>query len=403
MILYMILFITLLLLFVLTIYFKRDKTEKFTENTLINGKESKRDIVDKKKNIFLENKYWRPVDPNYTYRSDITNTKLGYLPNELKEILSSLVRYVETGKFKKITDKSRLDKDLFLELTDKYVNQITNNINKDLYVLRKHRNVICPNLNACPISIVDKKISKFEENITFYKFTIVVILNIGNKEFNHVIELVILYNKSNHQDYLISLDIIGNLPEDQLGNISYTPQLIISRDLEYPYNADNGYLRYNEDDTVIPKIDQNSTIKNYLEKQIGSPTEKKEPEFKCYGSFGDNQFECENDYDLYFKPKKRGVWDRNCISDDECPFFKKNKNYKNSRGGCIYGKCEMPLGIESLGQRYFNIDTNPLCYNCGKKKYDCCNTQTSPDYIFENDTILRIFNKIELDKNIEKK
>ena len=130
----MILFIILLLLFVLTIYFKRDKTEPFTSNTLINGRESKRDIVDKKKNIFLENKYWRPVDLNYTYRSDITNIKLGYLPNELKEILSSLVRNVKTGNFKKIIDKSRLDKDLFLELTDKYVNQITNNINKDLYI-----------------------------------------------------------------------------------------------------------------------------------------------------------------------------------------------------------------------------------------------------------------------------
>lgn len=403
MILYMILFIILLLLFVLFLYFKRNKTEKFTANTLINGKESKRDIIDKKKSIFLEDKYWRPVDLNYTHRSDVTNIKLGYLPNELKEILSPLVRYVKTGNFKKITDKSKLDKDLYLELTDKYVNQITNNINKDLYIIRKHRNVMCPNLNACPISIVDKKLSKFEENKTFYKFTIIVILNIGNKELNHVIELIILYNKSNHQDYLISLNIIGNLPEDKSGNISYTPQLIISRELEYPYNADKGYLRFNEDDSIIPKIDVDTAVKKYIEKQEGLPIEKKNFEFKCYGSFGDNQFECESDYDLYLKPKKRGVWDRDCATDVECPFFKKNKNYENLRGGCVNGKCEMPLGIESLGQRYFNIDSKPLCYNCeSKKKYDCCDTQTTPDYIFENDTISRIIHKIELDKNIEK-
>ena len=80
MILYMILFIILLLFFVFTIYFNKDNTEKFTANTLINGRESKRDIIDQNKNIFLESKNWRPVDPNYTYRSDVTNIKTGYLP-----------------------------------------------------------------------------------------------------------------------------------------------------------------------------------------------------------------------------------------------------------------------------------------------------------------------------------
>ena len=395
----MILFIILLLFFVFTIYFNKDNTEKFTANTLINGRESKRDIIDQNKNIFLESKNWRPVDPNYTYRSDVTNIKTGYLPNQLRQILSPLIRKIKTGNLIKIIDKKRLDTDLYLELTDKYVNQIMNNINKDLFKIRKHRNVICPNLNACPIEIIEKKISKFEENRLYYKFTIILILNIGNKELNHVLELGILYNKYSKRDYLVSLDIVGNSPEDEFGYIPYTPQLILSREIEFPYNADKGYLRFNEDDTVIPKINQNATVKKYLEKQIGSATEKREPEFRCYGSKGNNQLECENDYDLYFKSKIRGVWDRDCISDDECPFFQKNKNYTNTRGGCVYGKCEMPVGIEGLGQRYFNIDTTPLCYNCPDKKYDCCNTQSSPDYIFENDILLRLFNKKDLDNN----
>ena len=399
MILYMILFIILLLLFVLIIYFKKNNTEKFTANTLINGYESKRDIIDTKKKIFLESKNWRPVDPNYKYRSDVTNIKSGYLSYQLKEILSPLVRNMKLKKFKEIKDRTRLDTKIYLEITDKYVNQIMNNINKDLYKIRKHRNIICPNLNACPIEIVDKKISSFEENASFYKFTIILILNIGNKELNNVIELVVVYHKSSKQDYLISLDILGNLPEDEFGYIQYTPQLIISRELEYPYNADKGYLRINEDDTSIPNIDANTTIKKYLERQIGSSTEKREPEFRCYGSKGNNQIECENDYDIYFKPKQRGVWDRDCKDDDECPFFKKNKNYKNNRGGCVLGKCEMPLGVESIGQRHFNIDTKPMCYNCPNNKYDCCDTQTSPDYIFENDILLRIFNKKDLDDN----
>ena len=58
--------------------------------------------------------------------------------------------------------------------------------------------------------------SKFEENSEYYKYTIIVILNIGNKEFNHIIELVILYHKK--IDHILLLDIIGNLLED-IGNL----------------------------------------------------------------------------------------------------------------------------------------------------------------------------------------
>ena len=410
MLLYMILLIILLsiLLVILVVFVvfvvlvksvNKNSAEMFTANTLINGKHSHRDIINKKKNIFLESKDWRPVDLNYTYRSDVTTVKSGYLPKQLFEILIPLVRNIKTGNFKKITDKSRLNTELYLELLDKYLNQIMNNINKDLFIIRKHRNIICPNLNSCPIEIIDKKLSKFEEDCNYYKFTIIVILNIGNKELNHVLELAILYNKYTQQDYLVSLNIVGNLPEDNMGYAPYTPQLIITRDTDYPYNADKGYLRFNEDDTVIPKLDQDKTIKKYLEKQIGSSTEKREPEFRCYGSTGNNQYECENDYDLQFKSKNRGVWDRDCITDDECPFFKKNKNYTNTRGGCVYGKCEMPLGIHELGQRYFDIDSTPLCYNCPNNDYNCCDTQSSPDYVFENDILLRQFNKTELDNN----
>ena len=389
-------FILSLLLYIFII---KNDTETFISNTLINGKESKRDIIDPKKQIFLEEKYWRPNDVNYKYRTDTTTIKSGYLSSELKSILKPLVQKKSTSKFVKIKDKSRLNIELYLGLLDKYINQIMNNIYHDLFKVNKHRHIICPNINACPIEMVDKKIASFFENKKYYKFKIIVVLNIGNKELNHVLELTILYNKSNKQDYLLDIDVIGNMPEDTLGYINYTPQLIISTDKKYPYRANKGYYRINEDDTVIPKIDKDTYIKQYLEKQIGSSTEKIEPKFKCYGSSGANKEECENNYDMRFKPKNRGVWDRDCINDAECPFFNKNKNYKNTRGGCINGKCEMPLGIVGLGQRYFDIDSKPMCYNCKNDSYNCCDKQDSPDYIFENDLIGRIFNKNELDKS----
>ena len=361
----MILLNFLLLLLILILFLKKNKTEKFMNLVDIDNNKK---VIDKKyKNIFLESKYWRLNDPNYKYRNDLTNIKIGYLHNELKQILTPLVNNIKIKNFKEIKDKTRLDINIYLELTDKYLSQITNNIYKDLFKIRAHKNIICPNLNTCPISIIDKKVSKFEENSEYYKFTIIVILNIGNKEINHVIKLVILYNKKNKIDNLISLDIIGNLSED----ISNLPMLnkkgIIKNNdslvLLSEYRFDN-----NDELNIKKKIDVNSKVKKNIEKQLNSYSNKINPEYKCYGSYGDNQLECENDLNLYLKPKKKGVWDRDCKDDDECPFFKKNKNYKNSRGGCIYGRCEMPLGIESLGQRYFNIDTKPLCYNCGNKK-----------------------------------
>lgn len=373
----MILLNILFLLLLFIIIFKKNIKEKFIN---ISDTENKNEVDKKYKNVFLKTKYWRVLDPNFNYQSSSTNIKLGYLPNELKEILNPLVRNIKTNNFVEIKDKTRLDINIYLELIDKYISQITNNIYYDLFKIRKHKRLICPNLNACPISIIDKKLSKFEENDTFYKFTIIIILNIGNKEVNYVFELVIIYNKKNKIDYLISLDIIGNVGED----ISNLPILSSTPVIKY---YDSSILE-NQELYNIKKKHTNS-LKNKMKLN-----NQDESDYKCFGSYGNNQLECESDFDLYFKPKKRGVWDKNCKENDECPFFNKNKNYKNNmRGGCVEGKCEMPLGIESIGQRYYNIDSVPFCYNCPDGKFDCCKDQKSPDYIFENDIFQKIFDK----------
>jgi hypothetical protein len=75
--------------------------------------------------------------------------------------------------------------------------------------------------------------------------------------------------------------------------------------------------------------------------------------------------------------------------DSDCPFFKANKNYKNTLGGCVDGFCEMPIGIKSISPRFYDINSEPLCYNCPNKSLNCCKTQTNPDYIFYEDLIVR--------------
>ena len=116
-----------------------------------------------------------------------------------------------------------------------------------------------------------------------------------------------------------------------------------------------------------------------------------------------------------------GIWDTPCKYNEDCPFFKKNRNYPNSRGGCIDGFCEMPTNIKTLGYKEYNeAGTNAaICYNCDKYTKEngeickgiecnqCCKLQEkkelypnlkSPDYSFPNDYFERIKYAEELKK-----
>jgi hypothetical protein len=104
-----------------------------------------------------------------------------------------------------------------------------------------------------------------------------------------------------------------------------------------------------------------------------------------YGCYGNSEitskFECDSYYNIDGTPKAYySLWDKRCVADVECPYYKSNTNYPNNRGGCINGGfCEFPVGVKRLGYTKYS-DTNlntPLCYDCEDKK--------KPDYVFEND------------------
>lgn len=127
--------------------------------------------------------------------------------------------------------------------------------------------------------------------------------------------------------------------------------------------------------------------------------------------------QCEAPYDFYGRVKPKGIYDKPCKKDDECPFFKQNKNYPNTRGKCLpNGQCELPVNMIPIGYHFFvpHPDYEPMCYNCDSKnswnsstKLDtCCDSQfhkniennnvsnkegdkykflNSPDYSFEGD------------------
>lgn len=103
---------------------------------------------------------------------------------------------------------------------------------------------------------------------------------------------------------------------------------------------------------------------------------------------------CESSFDVIGKPKVKGVWDKPCETDNECPFFQKNTNYLNYRGGCQNGYCEFPLGVVRTGFKSYT--QKPYCHGCPDKLDPmCCDEQEQPDFAFPLDDYERLPKLVE--------
>ena len=257
----------------------------------------------------------------------------------------------------------------------------------------------------------------------------------------------VLKNKDNKIRYQIIISLIK--PDSYYNPVLYVDALSENNKIYYfniefigQYNTEdtimvNGYiesdknsfryvpLNYKRDNQIIKDID---TIigerKNYLNQF------KLDEQYACFNtdpSILESSFhpyqggkelkeysilnykskeDCEKKYDFLGREKKRGVWDKPCKVDEDCPFYKNNKHYPNTFGKCNKesGKCQLPLNMQNIGYHYFYPikKYSPLCYNCDSDRWlpmtklsKCCNEQTdkekypfldgNPDYAFEND------------------
>lgn len=132
-----------------------------------------------------------------------------------------------------------------------------------------------------------------------------------------------------------------------------------------------------------------------------------DPSYRCYGDPRiTNKAECISPYDVIGLPKLfYTTWDKPCIKDTDCPYFKANKNYPNNRGGCMLGGvCEMPVGTQRVAYQKLRDgnEFKPFCYGCtNPKDHTCCKQQNSPDYAFPNDFEERRKQKLKTFLHIE--
>jgi hypothetical protein len=144
----------------------------------------------------------------------------------------------------------------------------------------------------------------------------------------------------------------------------------------------------------------------------------KNPGYRCFTDAGDTT--TPNERPSFFgrhgdRYKNReacetnqGTWDRPVENENECPFYRANKNYPNRLGGIKLHdrQCELPIGTKPIGYRYASSDPKhrPYCYNCkegvaGPGSWGfCCDSQrdtelypelASPDYAYPGDELER--------------
>ena len=405
-------FIYILVLFlVIFVVYIDNKTAHFIDSA-INVRNIPVDYSTQvRKKVLYDNEYNNPFlnendfliwNDSLEFRNDIVTSKNTYTPNYLESILkpfAQLQKYNDKDFFE-LKNGTNVDIDRFLLIVDNVMNMFSNAIYFDLFKNPdRPQNIMCPNINMCYVKLLNKKIVRVRKNADgLYKWDIVIELTLYNKAFSYGILCIVEDNT------LINLRVIGIRSEDLRKlqfNYKRDPQIMITQDEIFPFVGKN-YYRFNENTDVLIEKNVKKKVNEYLSRQQFTPSGKinfkhdTNKQYSCHGSHGRDKTECENNYDTYFIKKNRGVWDKHCMVDNECPFFKANKNYSNVFGGCIDGFCEMPIGIKRLSPRFYDISSTPSCYNCNGNNNNCCDTQENPDYMFEGDILVRKANEYDL-------
>ncbi len=321
-----------------------------------------REILSKNLEVILDSEYKKLIKtglyiPSKTSFNFDTNTR-----EEIQNVSKKINNYVKYSS----------------EHILNYLNNLKRPYQKFLY-----------KLNAKP-KIIKKYINK--NKYTFIQYYLDL-----TGQFNHYsyiinVWVVVALNKI----YILDLQHIGILPGDLQSNVKGYNNFSTLSDFKKIGNEI-------ESDKLIMSNQNIESILNQRKKNSKNRIE----DYKCFypnidsdqlNSYSDKSKEsCESNMDRYGRKKIKGIWDSKCKKDKDCPYFRKNTNYPNTYGKCLLsGYCELPLGLEPLGYRHFQPDTEPLCHNCNKLSIstgNCCDLQKNPDYAFNGDYYLRYKHK----------
>jgi hypothetical protein len=223
-------------------------------------------------------------------------------------------------------------------------------------------------------------------NFDIFKYKILHINYLNNDENSpvYIIEIS-LFRESDL--YLNTFSYVGYLQENiiKIINVKYigrnsTDSVLLS-EFYNPNEIKQEIINKNFDNTPIIEKDPDAIVA--IAKKVKEDFKLKN-QYACfnlnYSPIRNNEYiltnnsreSCEIDYDSYGRPKEVGIYDTPCKKNEDCPFYKMNKNYDNDFGKCLdNGYCELPVNMKRIGYRYYTQNNNelPLCYNCETDKY----------------------------------
>ena len=275
---------------------------------------------------------------------------------------------------------------------------------------------------------------KYHKILNLYYYTFIVEIFRKNKHSGYSIYLDMYFRPEKTQIWISKAILMGVIPQSE----------IVFKDLNYfnfkPGNK-KGELYSNIEDAKNQILDNTyDKMKEYEYRNKNTQSVSfdiltrdfdLQSNRKCFKPFNEGYPDAKTSNDcLSIDPKlsKTGIWDKECKTNDECPFYKANKNYPNEFGGCFNGYCELPVGMNKIGFKHYTKD-KPMCYNCNLKNeiiqadgssiiidrecsgiecYKCCDIQhnkniypnlKSPDFVFPKDQLERLKHKTVLESN----
>lgn len=222
----------------------------------------------------------------------------------------------------------------------------------------------------------------------------------NDKDFHYTLQVSCNYNFITKKVTYLNIDIIGITDQEKIKFANASDLIDENCRVDKKYNGEvktcfRDELNNNKSLQEFEKEFQELDVKEFMDKKKKEELKHNDYiKYKCFLKKGFNDSTCK----AYDSIKGTiGVYDKPCNVNDDCPFYKKNKNYENARGGCINGYCEMPVNIERVGYKNYRMANKPFCYGCnrsnclGEECFDCCEEQkndpnlNSPDYMFSND------------------
>ena len=349
-----------------------DNKQKFTPINMILNDIKPFKLNDQKK--YIESNIVLSIDEIKKALANVAITKKKYY---FKELLGIKYNLIDPPQVNIIPNKYIIN----------FPKKIFGMISKELEKVLKTKTDHCNSNTTCKIQLKDSrilKIGKFKKNIGIEGQ---LLIKIENRNMDMLVRYVI----SDINTFTIHhLKLEGYDIAKFSNNLKYDYVNIYSEPIANIYKGNETYLT-SSNEKLLTDIKLKPIIPENLRE-------------RCYGKAEFNKMDCEKKFDNLGNPLKTfGIWDKPCVKNSDCPFYKANKNFKNNLGGCINNRCQMPLGVETKGPTRHKPIKFAVCSNC-KIGVNCCEEQMdrtkypnlkSPDYRYPDDSKLRMDNNLQ--------